>query len=114
MLPINVLAVLVSAVVAFILGFLFHGPILGKLWMKLANITPTGNEKFSDIVPQMIWNLIANIVTAFGLAIVYLFASTYMSAGIWTGVLSGFLVWISFLVPATSMDVIWMGRKANL
>jgi ABC-type phosphate/phosphonate transport system permease subunit len=38
---INIWGVLISAVVAFILGFLAHGPVAGKLWMKLANIVPT-------------------------------------------------------------------------
>ena len=42
MLPINLKAVVVSAVAAFVIGFLFHGPLFGKLWMKLAKIQPTG------------------------------------------------------------------------
>ncbi len=66
MLPINLMAVLVAAVAAFILGFLFHGPVTGKLWMKLANIHPTGKEKFADMIPKMLWNLLANFVTACG------------------------------------------------
>jgi len=54
MLPINFAAVAVAAVTAFILGFLFHGPLLGRIWMKLADIHPTGNEKFSDMIPQIV------------------------------------------------------------
>ncbi len=113
---INLLAVIVAAVVAFILGFLFHGPIGGKLWMKLANIHPTGNEKFKDMIPQMIWNLISNLVTAYFLAVIYLLASSspYLVAGVWGGVICGLLVWIGFLVTSTSIEVIWMGRSAKL
>lgn len=117
MLPINFLAVLVAAVVAFILGFLFHGPVLGKMWMKLANITPTGNEKLSDMGGQMFWNLVSNFVTALALAVVYLFASTssyFTATGIWGGILCGWLVWLGFLVTSSSIEVIWMGRKASL
>ena len=51
--------------VNFIIGFLFHGPLFGKLWMKLANIHPTGNEKLSDMIPQMVKNFLANIVCAY-------------------------------------------------
>lgn len=112
---INLWAVLVSAVAAFVIGFLAHGPIAGKLWMKLANIVPTGNEKFSDMVPQMLGNLFTNFVTAFGLAIVYLFASAYLNnSGAHFGILCGLFVWIVFLVPSTAIEVIWMGRKTKL
>lgn len=116
MLPINLAGVLVAAVAAFILGFLFHGPVSGKLWMKLADIHPTGNEKFKDMVPQMIWNLVVNLVTAYVLAVVYLFASTspFGTDGIWGGIICGLWVWIGFLVTSTSIEVIWMKRSAKL
>jgi hypothetical protein len=117
MLPINLVAVSVAAVTAFILGFLFHGPVLGTLWMKLANIHPTGNEKFKDMVPQMLWNLLVNFITAYVLAVIYLFASssTYFTAtGVWGGVVCALWVWLGFLVTTTSIEVIWMGRSVKL
>jgi hypothetical protein len=116
MLPINLVGVIIAAVVAFILGFLFHGPLLGKLWMKLADIHPTGNESFKGMVPQMIWNLIVNLVTAYVLAVVYLFASTsaYGTTGVWGGIICGLWVWIGFLVTTTSIEVIWMKRSVKL
>src|SRR5438552_917899 len=109
MLPINLIAVAVAAIAAFVLGFLFHGPVLGKLWMKLANIHPTGNEKLSDMVPQMLWNLLSNFVTAYVLAVIYLFASSspYLGAtGLWGGVIIGVWVWAGFLVTSSSIEVI--------
>ncbi|MDB5190241.1 MAG: hypothetical protein JWN49_567 [Parcubacteria group bacterium] len=117
MVPINLLAVVVAAVVAFVLGFMFHGPVLGKLWMRLANIHPTGNEKFSDMVPQMLWNLLANLVTAYVLAAIYVLASTspYLSGpGVSTGIVCAFLAWLGFLVTSTSIGVIWMGSSFKL
>jgi hypothetical protein len=103
MLPINLLSVLVAAVVAFILGFLFHGPVLGKVWMKLANVHMTGNEKFADMV--------------YVLAAMYLFASNspYLSGpGAWTGVVVALWVWVGFLVTSSSIDVIWMNKSYSL
>lgn len=117
MLPINLWSVLVAAIAAFIIGFLFHGPLFGKLWMRLADIHPTGNEKFSDMVPQMLWNLLVNIVTAYVLAAVYLFASTspFMGGvGAWNGIVCAFWVWLGFIVTSTSIDVIWMGKSSKL
>ncbi|MES2623373.1 MAG: DUF1761 domain-containing protein [Patescibacteria group bacterium] len=117
MLPITLLSVLLAAIASFILGFLFHGPISGKLWMKLANIVPTGNEKLADMIPQMIWNFIINLFTAYGLAVVYVFASTSTltnGGGVGTGIMCGILVWAGFLAPATSVEVIWLKRPFKL
>ncbi len=117
MLPINLVSVLVAAVVAFIIGFLLHGPISGKLWMKLANITPTGNEKFSDMYGQMFWNLVANFVTAFVMAIIFsfIFTSSLMGPMTWCwGAIMGALIGIGFIMTGSSMEVIWMGRSWKL
>jgi hypothetical protein len=117
MLPINYVAVLVAAVAAFVIGFLMHGPVAGKLWMRLANIHPTGNEKMSDMYGQLFWNLFVNIVTAYALAVVYALASSSpftSGPSITTGLICGLLVWLGFLATATSIEVIWMGRSFKL
>ena len=116
MLEINFWAIIVAAVVAFIVGFLMHGPIAGKLWMRLANIVPTGKEKFSDMVPNMLWNLLANIVMAFVLSVMYLFAahSIYLNAvGVMGGIVCSLWLWF-FAFANSSIDVIWMGKSRNL
>lgn len=117
MVSINYLAVIVAAVAAFIIGFLFHGPLLGKVWMRLANIHPTGKEKMSDMYGQMIWNFIVNLVTAYALAVVYLFAATSSLMGgpsLWTGLVCAFVVWLGFLSTSSLIEVIWMGKSLKL
>lgn len=117
MLPINFLAILVAAVVAFIIGFLFHGPVFGKLWMKLANITPTGNEKLSDMIPQMVWNFVINFITAYVFAVIYLYISTSpfsSNPGVSTALITAFCLWLGFIATSTSVDVIWMGKSFKL
>ena len=117
MLPINYVAVIIAAVAAFIIGFLLHGPLLGKLWMRLAKVEMTGNEKLSDMFGKMVWNFVANLVTAYALAIVYLLASSspFMSASAsWNGIVCAFVVWFGFLLTSTSIEVIWMGKSFKL
>jgi hypothetical protein len=117
MLPINMSAVLVAAVANFIIGFMFHGPLFGQLWMRLANIHPTGNEKFSDMIPQMAKNLLVNIIFAYVLAAVYLFATTSPligGSGALNGMMCAFWIWLGFVVTTTSIEVIWMGRSYKL
>lgn len=117
MLPIDSLTVVLAALASFILGFLFHGPISGKLWMRLANIVPTGNEKFKDMIPQMVWNFIVNLFTSYALVVVYVFAaSSSLSSGpgILTGIFCGALVWAGFIATSTSIPVIWMKQSFKL
>ena len=117
MISVNLVSVLVAALAAFIIGFLAHGPVSGKLWMKLANITPTGNEKFSGMVPQMLWNLLVNFISAYVLAVMYSFASSagYMGgAGVSTGIACAVWLWLGFNITATSIEVIWMKRSVKL
>jgi hypothetical protein len=116
MLPINLIAVVVAAVAAFIIGFLFHGPLFGKLWMKLANVHMTGNEKVSDMIPKMAWNFLVNIVSAYVLSVIYLLISSsqYVSGDIiMNGILVGLLLWL-VVNAATVIDVIWMGKSVKL
>lgn len=115
---INFVAVIVSSLAAFIIGFLFHGPLFGKMWMKLANITPTGNEKMSDMYGQMGMNLLANIVTAFVLAVLITLISEssflFDKSLVCIGMIGSILVWAGVVVPGSSMDSIWMGKSWKL
>jgi hypothetical protein len=119
MTSVNLWAVLVAAAANFIIGFLLHGPIGGKLWMKLANVTPTGNEKMADMMPQMFWNFVANFVFAFVLA--EMLAWNGMTELAWNGMTGasrgmffGFLVWLGYVVTTSSMNVIWMKQSFKL
>lgn len=117
MFSINILSVFVAAAVAFVLGFLFHGPLSGKLWMKLANIHSTGNEKMSDMYGKMFWNFVVNVITASVMAMIFslVFTSSLMGPATWfRGAIMGIWLWLGFLVTSSSIEVIWMGRSWRL
>ncbi len=120
MMVINIWAVLVAALANFVIGFLFHGPAFGKVWMRLANVTPTGNEKFSDMIPQMIKNYVMNVVCAYVLAVMHALAYTSTLGGgssvspVACGLTIAFWLWLGFIVTSSSMDVIWMKRSVKL
>ncbi len=117
MLAINFLAVIVAAAASFVIGFLLHGPVSGKLWMRLANIQPTGNEKMSDMYGKMFWNFVVNLVTAYGIALLYLLssASPLMSgSAVWNGIVCALIAWFAFVATSTSIEVIWMEKSFKL
>lgn len=113
----TILAILVSAGVMFVMGFLSHGPLFGKTWMRLAKITPTGNEKLSDMWGQMTWNYIMNIVIAIFInGAIWMVDSTLMFGDMtwYKGAVVALWLGVGFIVPSTSMDVIWMGKSWKL
>ncbi|MCX6714761.1 MAG: DUF1761 domain-containing protein [Candidatus Uhrbacteria bacterium] len=113
----NLYAIFVAAATMFVIGFLMHGPLFGKTWMKLANVHPTGKEKLSDMIPQMTWNFIANLVAAFVLAGVLwmAFSSQAMGEIAWyKGLIVAAWMWIGFIVTSSSNEVIWMKRNIKL
>ncbi|MBP6884156.1 MAG: DUF1761 domain-containing protein [Candidatus Pacebacteria bacterium] len=107
----NFVAILVAAAANFMIGFMFHGPLFGKLWMRLANIVPTGNEKFSDMYGKMFMNFVANFVFAYVMAQIMIYSGVLGAA---KGAIFGFWIWLGFIVTGSSMDVIWMNRSAKL
>jgi hypothetical protein len=69
------------------------------------------------MIPKLLWNLLVQFVTAFVLAVIFLFASasTYIGGmGILGGVILAVWLWLGFLVTSSSIEVIWMGRNYKL
>jgi len=113
----NILAIVLAAVATFIIGFLFHGPLFGTLWMRLANIHPTGNEKLSDMLPQMAWTELVNLITAGVMSLLFwvIFSSPLMGEATWyKGAIWGAWLWLGFIVTSSSIGVIWMKQSLKL
>lgn len=111
----TIITIVGAALVYFIIGFLAHGPIAGKLWMRLADVYPTGNEKFSDMIPQMLWNMVANLATAFVLWGIITFTAPLAGGLVWyKGALVATWMWAGFIVPSSAIEVIWMKRRPAL
>jgi len=113
---INWLAVLVAAVAAFVIGFLWHGPLFGKQWIKLMGIPKAEVDKMrargmGPMVPHMIGSFVQQIVIA---AVLAYFADALGVAGAGEAVMLGFLVWLGFVATILFNTVLWENRKFNL
>lgn len=115
----NILAVLVAAAAMFVIGFLWHGPLFGKTWMRLAGVAmPDPQPTFSSMVPQMIWNYIANVVIAGVFAAMVSFIGSLVpdpSFFDWSrGSIFAGWIWFGFVMPISSYGVIWMKQSKKL
>ncbi len=116
MITINYLAVLVSAVATFVIGFLWHGPLFGAQWMKLSNISAAEAEASKAAMAGKMWMyllpaFLQQLVMAYVLAhFVYVWgASDVMGA-----LQLAFWVWLGFIATVLLNGVLWEKRTVPL
>lgn len=117
LLPINYLAILLCAIAAVALGFLWYGPLFGKAWMKtmginLDTLDPEEKKKGMKSMPQsIILTFIGALLSAYVLAHVLAFANAYFGTYDLAGnVMGAFWSWLGFTAPALVAAVLWEKR----
>ena len=114
---VNYFAVLVAAVSAIVLGFLWYGPLFGKPWMKLMGFTKESLEKSkkAGMTKTYVLMVLTTLVTAYVLSHVISFATAFMqTSGISAGLSAGFWMWLGFTVPILMDAQMWEGKPWKL
>ena len=116
----NYSAVFIAALAQMVIGFLWFGPIFGKVWAremcKPADFRPSGSEMLRATVIQ----LVAAFLIAWVLAhVVNVWRPSVWGVGqdgpAWTyGFYAGFFVWLGFFVPLMLSALAWGGRTWKL
>ncbi len=89
---INFWAVLVAALSAFVIGWLWYGPLFGKKWMELHGFTKDDNAGVLPMPVIMVVNYIATVLAAFSIAM-FIGAESDLSFGVFAGLMIA-LFWI--------------------
>ncbi len=112
----NYLAILVAAVAAFFVGFLWHGPLFGKQWLKMMNIPQSEVDAarakgMGPMLPMMI----AAFVQQFIVAVVTAHLVNALGiADAMTAVLFATLLWFGYIATTLLNGVLWEKRSMNL
>ncbi|MSU75303.1 MAG: DUF1761 domain-containing protein [Candidatus Magasanikbacteria bacterium] len=110
----NYLAVFVAVVIQVVLGFLWYGPIFGKMWMGLMGITKEKMEEGKakgGMGKNYAIMTVSTIVMAYILAMFVYFAGSSTWA---EGMKTGFLLWLGFLATTMTGTVLWEGKPWKL
>jgi len=109
---INYWAVLVASVAGFGVGWVWHGMLFQKQWMKLAGITMHSMKKMK-MTPVMSMSLgfVLHLVIAYVLAhfVDYMMAATFAA-----GAQLAFWLWLGFMMPITAGVWVWEGKDFKL
>ncbi len=111
---VNYVAVLMTAIVGFVVGMLWYSPALfGKQWMKLAGKTEKDMKKAKEkgMAKQMVIAFISLLVMAYVLAWLtgVLGAATFSA-----GAIVGFWIWLGFLGTTQLGSVLWEQKPVTL
>ncbi|MBI4363277.1 MAG: DUF1761 domain-containing protein [Candidatus Doudnabacteria bacterium] len=117
--PVNYWAVLVCGGVSIVLGYLWFGPLFGKMWIRMMGwdkIDPVQQEEMKKgMMKSYVLTVIGALVMAYVLAHALVFASTYLnSEGVGAGLMVGFWNWLGFVAPVTLGVVLWEGKPWKL
>ncbi len=109
--PINYVAVVVSALVLMVLGAVWYAPpVFGTVWMGLIGKKPEDLEK--GALPRAYGMMfVSALVLSFALAHVLRWAG---AAGTIAGIKVALSVWIGFVLTTSAGSVIFEGRPAAL
>ncbi len=118
---IHLLAVVVAAVLAMVVGTLWYGPLFGKPWMRMTGMdmkNMSHEEKMKmrkGMGGKYLLQFIGALVMAFILSRAYLHTSAYLdNKGIVTGLSVGFFAWLGFVAPVLLPSVLWEGKPWKL
>ena len=110
---INYLAVLIGALASFVFGWLWYGPLFGKIWAKEMKFSKKDGQAAKKSMGRMLFvNFIGTLVTVFVVANLLAFTDVVSIA---QGLQLMFWVWLGFFAAATLLgQATWGGHSATL
>jgi hypothetical protein len=110
---VNLVAVLVAAVVAEIVGFLWYGPLFGKAWQKLSGVTPKqlADAKKKGMGKSFLMGFISVLVMTYVVAV---FIGLAGAQSITNAVIVAFWIWLGFIATTTLGSVLWEFKPGKL
>ena len=106
----NYVAVVVSAVVYWVLGAVWYGFLFSKAWMDLEHLSKDQAKSMNPVLPYFI-TFVLNLVIAFFLAQLCTWRNASTAA---RGASLGVLLWIGFVGPITYTTNMYEMRPFNL
>ena len=102
---INILAVLACGVVGLVLGFVWYGPLFGKLWMHLCKMDELSEEEKL----KMQKNAMKLYATQLLLTLFQAFVLAHFLGGFGavTGIFGSLWIWAGFVLPTVATLSMW-------
>lgn len=108
----NYLEIIVATLGAFVLGWIWYGPLFGKKWMELSGMTM---EKMQTMGMKPAHAMALGFVSFLFVAYVFNWFIGAMAIADVAGAMSlAFFAWLGFAMPIHAGVWIWEGRSFSL
>lgn len=106
----HVLGVIGAIVASFVIGFLFHGPLFGKVWMSINDIKEPkpGEFKFSMMIPGIIASI---VMPFFQVAVLGRTFQIVALTGVIQALLIATIIWFPFTALVLTNEYTWGGKS---
>lgn len=114
---VNFLAILVAGIVSMAVGFLWYGPMLfGKIWMQLMGHTAESMKKAQkEMGKTYAMSFVLALVMAYVLSHVMALSQNFFHYSMLsTGIMTGFWMWLGFVMPVQATDALFGGKRKKL
>ena len=110
---INYLAVLVAAIASMVIGFIWYGPLFGKMWMRMMGFDKKKMDeaKKKGMGKTYALAFLTSLIMSYVLAH---FVSYLQAMTIADGAILGFWLWIGFFATTQLGMVMWEGKPVKL
>ncbi|MFQ5531835.1 MAG: DUF1761 domain-containing protein [Candidatus Nanoarchaeia archaeon] len=106
---VNWIAVIIAAVVSFIISMVWYGPLFGKKWMAYQGMKKPPKKKGMSGI--FLVALIANIIWAYVIALFVNLNGVSTAAG---GAVVGFWLWLGLIATFTLGSILWENKPVGL
>ncbi len=106
----HALGVVLAIAASFLIGFLWHGPLFGKQWMKFNNIAQPKKEdiKFSMMLPGIGASLLMAFVQS---AVIGRTLQIVSLTGVGQAMLIATILWLPFVALVILNEHTWAGKS---
>lgn len=106
-------SILVGAVVMFVFGAVWFTFLFGKMWAKLMDFNPAGDEKAKEMgmAGPMVLNFVTNLISA---SVVYYLFPQLLSLSFFDFLWGVLIVWFGFSFTIYANAAIWERKSWKL
>lgn len=118
----NWLAILAAIVASMIIGFVWFGPLFGKVWAREMKFAPDFRPSTAMMIKSTMLQLLGTILTVYVLAHSEEIWRPFSTWGLGTtdgpnwmyGVMAAFFTWLGFYLPQHLTSLAWEGKSGKL
>ncbi len=105
-----ILLSVIAAITAFVLGFVWHGPVFGKMWMRANASGHDTMPSKKDMAVRMVINFVTNLLMAF---VTFLIVVNLRPGSIGQVFIVLAVMYVGFVIPLIANNSLWNGRPTK-